>query len=141
MTTPRATLDAALSRLKAGPIPYRDRLAARIQALHAAFLEDYAGAAVSARSLLGLIDFLEASRPAGYPDLTMTPSGDFYAEWRGAEDRRLTIEFLDSGEVRYLLFRPNPKHPQRTDRLSGTTTADALAETMAPLAPLTGLAA
>ena len=135
------SLEAALRRLQGTQLPFKARLAARIEHLAAAFADDYDGLTLSARSIAGLIDFLEAAPPSGYPDLTMTPAGDCYAEWHGSQGRKVAIEFLESGDARYLLFRPNPRHPQRVDRLTGTTTIDALAETMAPLAPLTGLAA
>lgn len=135
------SIEAVLLRLAGTHLPFKARLAARIEHLATAFADDYDGQALSARSIDGLIDFLEATPPSDYPDLTVTPAGDCYAEWRGSQGRKVAIEFLESGDARYLLFRPNPRHPQRVDRLTGTTTIDALAETMAPLAPLTGLAA
>jgi hypothetical protein len=134
-------LHTLIDRLLATDITYKNRLSERIIKLSEAFAEDYEGRILSVRSLAGLVDFLELSLSSSYPDLTATPAGDVYAEWRGPEGRLLTIEFLDSGDARYLMFRPNPKHPQRVDRLSGTTTTDALPETVAPLALLTGLAA
>jgi hypothetical protein len=134
-------LDATLRRLDTARPPYHARLSERIKHLAVAFADDYDGGQLSARSMEGLIDFLESTPPSGYPGLTLTPAGDCYAEWRGLQGRKVAIEFLDSGDARYLVFRPNPKHPHRIDRLTGTTTIDALAETMAPLAPLSGLAA
>jgi hypothetical protein len=88
---------------------------------------------MSLRSLDGLIDFLEAGASVGYPNLTATPTEDLYAEWQGPHGQLLAVEFLDSGEAGYQVFRPNPKHPQRVDRLTGSTTADALGESIAPL--------
>ena len=134
-------LTTVLSRLLATQLPFKARLADRIANLAALFSDHYDGRQMSARSASGLIDFLEAAAPSGYPDLTLTPAGDCYAEWRGPQGRKVAIELLDSGEAHYLLFHPNPRHPQRIDRLTGTTTTDALPETMAPLAPLSGLAA
>ena len=119
-------LDALVQKLHATALPYKGRLAERIGQLSSAFADDYDGRLLSAQSLAGLIDFLQSSPTSGYPDLTATPAGDAYAEWHGPQGRLLTIEFLDSGDARYLLFRPNPKHPQRVDRLTGTTTTDAL---------------
>lgn len=133
--------DAWPGRLERSSLPFKSRLADRLFALAAAFAEDYDGGALSPRAIGALVDFLEAGPSFDYPDLTATPAGDIYAEWRGADGRTLTIEFLDSGDARYLVFGPNPKHPQRMDRLTGFTTADALPDTIAPLAHLTGLAA
>ena len=132
-------LQMCLQRLARGALPFGARLADRISALAVAFTEDYEGT-LSARAIDAFVTFLEGNAAFGYPDLTATPAGDLYAEWRGANGRMLTIEFLDTGDVRYLVFAPNPRHPQRTDRLSGVTTADALPYTIAPLAHLTGLA-
>ncbi len=139
--TPRASLTAALLRLDASALPCKARLADRMTKLADVFAEDYDGRDLSARSAEAFVTFLAASPNLAYPDITATPAGDLYAEWRGQHGRLLTIEFLESGEARYLIFRPNPKHPQRVDRLTGTTTADALEETVVPLAQMTGLAA
>ena len=134
METPDMT--TVLSRLLATPLPFKARLADRIANLAAVFPDDYDGRQLSARSASGLVDFLEAGPPSGYPDLTLTPAGDCYAEWRGPQGRKVAIEFLDSGEAHHLLFHPNPRHPQRIDRLAGTTTTDALPETMAKAGPI-----
>src|ERR1700751_1261720 len=123
-TTP--DLAELMSRLLATQLPFKNKLMDRIARLVSAFSEDYDSRQLSIRSVAGLIDFLEAAPRSGYPDLTLTPACDCYAEWRGSEGRKVTIEFLDSGEARYLLFRPNPRHPQRIDRLIGTTTTHAL---------------
>jgi hypothetical protein len=140
MTSTVTDLIRTLARLRASDLPFNMKLAERIDSLIVAFAEDYNGRQPSSRSINVLIDFLEASPPSRYPDVTLTPAGDCYAEWRSSGGK-VAIEFLASGDARYLVFRPNPRHPQRTDRLTGTTTADALSETMAPLAPLAGLAA
>ena len=134
-------LTASLRRLESGAITDKARLAVRLAALSAAFAEDYDGQFLSTAAVDAFIDFLESAAPPGYPELTATPAGDLYAEWHGDNRRRLTIEFLASGDARYLIFVPNPRHPQRVDKLAGSTTADALGETIAPLLHLTGLAA
>ena len=130
-----------LRRVEQSLLSFKVRLADRITALSTAFAEDYDGRSLSRPALEALLNYLEASLATSYPSLTATPAGDIYAEWHGPNGRLLTIEFLGSGEARFLVFRPNPRHPQRVDRLTGTTTTDALAETIASLAPLTGLAA
>jgi hypothetical protein len=140
-------LGVGVKRLEQGRLPFGARLAQRLGVLSAAFAEDYEGGTVSARATNELINFLEAMHLPegkgffGYPDLTVAPTGDLYAEWRYADDCTIAIEFLDSGDARYLVFGPNPKHPTRTDRMTGFTTADALSMKIAPLTHLTGLAA
>jgi hypothetical protein len=120
--------------------PSRPGWLSRIDLLVVAFAEDYDGHQPSPSSIDGLIDFVETSPPSHYSDLTFTSAGDCYAEWRGPRGK-VAIEFFASGDARYLVFRPSPRHPQRTDRQTGTTTADALCEIIAPLAPFAGLAA
>jgi hypothetical protein len=93
------------SRLLATQLPFKVRLADRIANLAATFSDDYDCRPLSARSAAGLMDFLEAAPLSGYPDLTLTPAGDCYAEWRGPQGRKVAIEFLDSGESHYLLSR------------------------------------
>ena len=130
-----------LGLINLSDLPFKERLLARLASLEVAFAEDYDGGRLSARSGSALVNFLQADRSFGYPDITATPSGDLYAEWRGSNGCKFAIEFLNSGDARFLLFAPNPKHPDRIDRLTGLTTSDALTQTIAPLAHLARLAA
>ena len=134
-------VDTYMKLLDQSSLPFKARLADRLAVLTSAFAEDYDRGTLSPRAIDALVTFLASSASFGYPELTATPAGDLYAEWRGSDGRILTIEFLDSGDVHYLFFGPNPKHPQRTDRLTGFTTADALPDTVVRLAHLSGLAA
>ncbi len=131
-----------LQRLTNSRHAWRDRLSRRIAILREAFAEDYPGQRLSVRSVRALIDFLELlDTPPGYPEVTATPAGDLYAEWRQGDGRHVSIELLDSGEARWLVLGPNPRHPERVDRLVGMTTSDALRDTIGPLVHLTGIAA
>ena len=140
-TTMGDELADGLRRLTATKLDWRDRLARRIVDLSVAIEEDYPGQKLSGRSLDALLDFLEASLSPDYPDLTATPVGDLCVEWRHPDGRHLIVEFLDSSEARYLVIRPNPRHPKGIDRLTGSTTADALETTIASIAHFTGIAA
>ena len=82
------TLEATLRRLLGTQVPFKVQLAARIEHVSAAFADDYDSHQLSARSIVALIDFLEATPPSGFPDLTLTPTGDCYAEWHGSQDRK-----------------------------------------------------
>jgi hypothetical protein len=141
------SFDASVKRLEQSRLPFGTRLAQRLVVLASAFAEDYENGTISTRAATELINFLEHSNLVegigifGYPDLTVTPVGDLYAEWRYADDCTIAIEFLASGDARYVAFGPNPKHPKRTDRITGFTTADALSLSIAPLTQLTGIAA
>jgi len=107
-------------------IPYRESLAARLEELLGAYQEDYEGRSPSPSAINVLLGFLSAHPFLREPSLTATPSGELYAEWVGPCDRLLGVRFMSSGEVHYVVFAPNPLHSGRTDRTSGTTTADAL---------------
>ena len=93
MQTQPSDLDFLLRGLQATALTYKSRLADRIVQLSAVFAEDYDGRTLSARSLAGLIDFLESSPSAGYPDLTLTPTGDIRSglHRRTAEARLLPL--------------------------------------------------
>ena len=54
-------IHSVLQRLRASRLPFNLQLVARIEVLAAAFADDYEGRQISARSLAGLIDYLEAS--------------------------------------------------------------------------------
>lgn len=132
----------ALQRLAASRHVWKERLSSRIAELCEIYAEDYPGQQLSVRSVHALIDFLELlSSSPDYPDVTATPAGDLYAEWRRQDGRHISIELLDSGEARWLALGPNPRHPERVDRLAGTTTSDALGESIGPFAHLAGIAA
>ena len=129
------------AKLDASSLSFKKSLADRLNQVAITFAEDYDGASIAPSSLEALVDYLESSPNPAHPDVTATPAGDLYAEWRSRSGQRLGIEFLASGVARFLVVRSNPKHPRQVDRMTGTTTADALAETLAPLMPVIGLAA
>ena len=115
-------------------LEFKSQLAQRLAHLAECFAVDYDGQEISAGAVLSLIEFLIEGKNYRYPDITVTPVGNVYAEWRGPGDRSLSIEFTDSGEAHFVVFGPNPKHPQLTDRMSGNTTADALPDALTRLA-------
>jgi hypothetical protein len=102
MTTAQS-FDASVKRLEQSRLPFGTRLARRLVVLGAAFADDYESATISPRAATELVNFLEHTNLVegtgifGYPDLTVTPVGDLYAESRYADDCTLAIEFLDSG--------------------------------------------
>ena len=95
MCTP--DIHSVLQRLRASRLPFNLQLVARIEDLAAAFADDYEGRQISTPSLARLIDYVEASPSLGYPDLTLTPTGDCYAEWRDPQAGKIAIEFSGSG--------------------------------------------
>jgi hypothetical protein len=66
------------------------------------------------------------------PFLSLTPDNNIYASWRLEEGRIFSIHFLPEEDVRFVVFKPNERHPDRKIRVSGTTTTDTIIETVAP---------
>lgn len=79
-------------------------------------------------SLRCFYKFLERNSTLKLPAITLSPDGNIYASWRGDEGRLFSVHFLADGDVRFVIFRPNRRHPRRKTRVSGATTFDVLLE-------------
>jgi hypothetical protein len=107
--------------------PYGRALADRIEKLAEMVLEESDGAQpLSGESLAGLIAFLERNPALTRPSMVAGPSGELIAIWKQAGRGEFSARFLPTGAVRFLVSRPNQRHPQGVSRLSGDTTADKL---------------
>lgn len=123
------TSQEILKRLSgATTLLFREAMSARIASLLEAFQEDSGGVAVSVNSLQSLLAFLEAHPTLKYPAITLTPSGDFYASWKENRTQVFSVQFLDNGQVRFVVLRNGP-----TAQLSGLTTPATLMNLVAPL--------
>lgn len=109
----------------------RIRLANRVDELLEAFREEEGGRVFSVDSLRGLISFLETNPALKLPSVTITPNGEFYASWKQGPDRIFSVQFLNSHSVRYVVFAPSAEHVGRTDRASGSTSADSVMRSIA----------
>jgi hypothetical protein len=79
---------------------------------------------ISVPSLKAFLTFLEAHEDLRLPIVSATPECNIYAAWRTNHDHVFSIHFLREDNVRFVIFRPNEKHPDRTVRISGMATAD-----------------
>jgi hypothetical protein len=61
-----------------------------------------------------------------YPAISLTPDNDIYVSWRNVQNQVFSVHFLPNEDIRFVIFKQNDKHPERTIRLSGTTTTDTL---------------
>jgi len=113
-------------------IQFAPELAARLEFLHQAVMEDPDEALISPESLSNFIGFLQEAPNLRYPDIVLTPSNEIRAQWRTAPNRHFAVVFLPTGETRYVIFTPNLRDPDKIDRLSGTTSMDTLMETAEP---------
>lgn len=121
------TIQQLLRRLRAtAEIPYRERMALRIEQLLEAYKEDMEGRVFSADSFSDLIAFLAAAPNLKYPTITLTRGGDFYLSWKQGKTHVFSAQFLKTKQCRFVIFRPNERNIGQTDQFSGVTTAQSL---------------
>jgi hypothetical protein len=113
-------------------VPYREHLANRLITLfNDAKEEDPYSLGISYGSLQNFYNFLQLHDNLKRPAIALTPEYNIYASWRDNKKRVFSVHFLPSGDVRFVIFKPNDRHPERMIRLSGTATTDILLETVA----------
>lgn len=114
-------------------IHYRESLAKRLVSLiNDAKDEDPASLGISLGSIRSFYNFLQLHPDLKLPSISLTPENNIYASWKFEQGRIFSIHFLPGGNVRFVIFKPNERHPEREIRISGTATADLLKETVAP---------
>ena len=94
--------------------------------------EDPDSLGIAAGSLRNFYYFLHLHTNLKRPAISLTPDYNIYASWRGERNRVFSVHFLPNGDVRFVIFKPNDRHPGRQIRLSGIATSDILMETVAP---------
>ncbi len=111
---------------------YRESLANRlITLLKDAKEEDPYSLGISYGSLQNFYNFFQLHDNLKRPAISLTPEYNIYASWRDNKKHVFSVHFLPSGDVRFVIFKPNDRHPERMIRLSGTATTDILLETVA----------
>ena len=105
----------------------------RIQFLFEASKEEYpAEVAILPDSLKNFVGFLQTEPDLKYPDVVLSPSKNIRAQWRTAPNRHFAVEFLPTGDAHFVIFSPDPKHPDKTNRMSGLVSVDSLMQTAQP---------
>lgn len=92
--------------------------------------EDPSGSGISVGSLRSLYHLFDTHPNLKCPALSLTPDNNIYASWR-REGRLFSAHFLPNGNVRFVVLKPNDRHPERELRISGEATVDILLETLA----------
>jgi hypothetical protein len=114
-------------------IPYSESLAIRLVTLfQEAREEDSISLGISVGSLRNFLNFLKLNINLNYPTISLTPEYNIYSTWRREKNRLFSVHFLPNGDARFVIFKPNDRHPERQIRISGMTTTDILTETVAP---------
>lgn len=93
--------------------------------------ENPARPGISVNSLGNFFAFLTLYTNMRTPNLSLSPDHNIYASWRKAK-RVFSAHFLVDGDIRFVLFTPNQRHPRRRIRVSGTVTGDSLMKIIAP---------
>jgi len=88
--------------------------------------------AILPESLRNFVSFLQLQTNLNYPDVVLSPSKNIRVQWRTAPNRHFAVEFLRTGEAHFVIFSPDPRHPERTIRLSGIVSLDSLMEAVQP---------
>lgn len=114
-------------------ISYRESLANRLLTLfYDAKEEDPDCVGIAAESLRNFINFIQLHNNIKCPIISLTPEYKIYASWRGEQNRVFSVHFLPDVDARFVMFKPNDRHPKRKIRVSGSATIDTLMETLAP---------
>lgn len=115
-------------------IRYRESLANRLVTLFKDTKEeDPDSPGIAAGSLRNFFNFLQLHPNLKYPSISLTPEYNIYASWRDEQNRVFSVHFLpNGGDARFVIFKPNYRHPERQIRISGTSTTDILMETVSP---------
>lgn len=114
-------------------LSYRERLGDRLDFLLAA-MEDEGEewSECSAESLRQMLLFLGEQPGISYPTVGVAPDGTFVAQWQAGKEDHFSIDFFPDGGVAFVVFCPDPHHPDRVQRVSGTASRDSLMEVVAP---------
>lgn len=134
LRTPEGQIRRQVVSLRATPgLLYRERLARRLEFLLAAMEDEgEAWSDDSPESLRRMMLFLQSEPSLGYPSVTVTPSATFRAQWTTDRTRHFAAEFLANGEVRFLVFGPDSRHPDRVQRVTGMANWQSLMHVVEP---------
>jgi hypothetical protein len=114
-------------------IQYRENLANRLNVLfHEAKEENPSNIGIAIGSLRCFYNFLKLNIDLTCPTISLTPENNIYATWRESINHLLSVHFLPNGDTRFVIFKPNARHPEKKIRISGTATFDILMETVEP---------
>lgn len=109
------------------------QLADRIKFLFDASKEEYPEkVAILPESVRNFVGFMQSVTILKYPDVVLSPSKNIRAQWHIGPNRHFAVEFLPTGDAHFVIFTPDPMHPEKTIRMSGIVSVDSLMETTKP---------
>jgi hypothetical protein len=125
LQTPKNRIREQIKALRCGSrLPYREHLARRLDFLLKALEEEgESWSNHSPESLRRMVQFLEAVPEFRCPTVTVTPMASFRAQWQAGPSRHFAVDFVPDEQVRFVVFAPDPGHPERVERVSGIVSA------------------
>jgi hypothetical protein len=125
---PEVSLAELIERFRRHPkIGSAERVAVRLDYLPEVSREEQPEQAPPvAASLDGFLALLSKHPGLAYPDIVLAPDGYVRAQWRCGPTQHFAVEFREDEDVRFVIFAPDPKHPYKTARVSGTATVDSV---------------
>lgn len=113
-------------------INYREMIVNRLYALYNDSKEEEPDSSgITLSSLSNFYNFFQLYTYLKCPIITLTPDNNIFASWKGEQNRLFSLHFLPTGDVNFVIFKPNDRHPEKQVRISGTATTDVLMETIA----------
>lgn len=100
-------------------ISHASRIADRLAYLREAAEEEADETRPNPNSIRRFFEFLTLHKRLRYPDLSLTPDGEIYAQWRESADRQFSLVFLPDGTIHFVLFAPNKGKPDMVVRIHG----------------------
>jgi len=88
--------------------------------------EDEFSTGIMPGSLLNFFAFISKHSDLKRPKLSLTPENNIYASWKIDKDKVFSAHFLEKGDVRFVIFKPSDRHPDKPIRLSGIAPVDDL---------------
>ena len=114
-------------------LAHASNIASRLEYLRETCIEEAPEQApISVQSLQGFIFFLQRESNLAEPDIVITYAGNIRAEWHRSRKEHFAVEFLPTGQVRYVVFSSDLNHPSRTDRTFGVVSAESLMGKVSP---------
>lgn len=134
LRTPEGQIQRQIHSVRRGfQLNYRERLARRLEFLLETMKEEgEAWTEDSPESLRRMLLFLNNVPSFRYPMVTTTPSSTFRAQWTADAKRHFAVDFLPNGQVYFVVFSPDPRHPNRVQRTSGITSLETLIDLVEP---------
>lgn len=134
LRTPKGQIQRQIAAFRrGGGLPYRERLARRLEFLLGAPEEEgEEWGEHSPASLRQMFLFLQDVSDFQYPSVTVTPSATFRTQWQAGQNQHFAVDFLPDGQVRFVVFAPDPRHPERARRVSGVVSRTDIMKVIEP---------